>query len=250
MKTAPILRQMPVAPSSRRLGPAAQLPPRLPASSSNASSSATTSVSAAQVKITPPVSEAEIEQRALAIAQRMMRAEIEQVRKGAREEGLAAGRDEGLRAAEVQVSEHLLSLQTRFEIVTEALAGALDRERVATEDAALELTMAALARILGQSPEAESVAAIVRQAGSQLRDPTRVRVRMAPADIELLQAANVLPLSLVPQAADVQWVQDPAIEGGCILQTETGNLDARLLKQVTVLEDALMRVYRARGHQA
>ena len=88
--------------------------------------------------------------------------------------------------------------------------------------------MASLARILGQSPDAALVAEIVRQASTQLRDPGQVRIRLAPADIELLKAADIDPKSLAPQAADVQWIADPMVEGGCVLQTAAGNLDARL----------------------
>lgn len=195
------------------------------------------------------MSEAEIEQRGLAIAQRMMRAEADQLRRAAREEGFQAGRADGLRAAQDEVKKQLAAQQTQFLAVFDALESALSRDRTATEDAALELTMASLARIMGQTPDVESVVAVVRQASARLRESTQVRVRMAPADIELLKAAGVLPVALVPQASDVQWIADAAVEGGCVLQTATGDLDARLHKQVASLAEALTRTYRARGVQ-
>lgn len=253
MKTAPILRQMPVAPSSRLLGQAPQLPPRMPAAVTGAATAKSAPGSPAIPAIPAPVpsalNEAEIEQRSLAMAQRMMKAEAEQLRKAAREEGLRAGREEGLRAVQAQAAEQLKALQERFLVVIDALVAALTRDREATEDAALELTMASLARILGQSPDAALVAEIVRQASTQLRDPGQVRIRLAPADIELLNAAGIDPQSLSPQAADVQWIADPTLEGGCVLQTAAGNLDARLHKQVSALAEALTRTYRARGGQ-
>ncbi|MDR6602111.1 flagellar biosynthesis/type III secretory pathway protein FliH [Achromobacter deleyi] len=253
MKTAPILRQMPVAPSSRLLGQAPQLPPRTPAAFVNAATAkpvqSSTSPLAAPTSAPSALNEAEIEQRSLAMAQRMMKAEAEQLRKAAREEGLKAGREEGLRAAQAQATQQLRAQQERFLVVTDALVAALARDREATEDAALELTMASLARILGQSPDAALVAEIVRQASTQLRDPGQVRIRLAPADIELLKAADIDPKSLAPQAADVQWIADLMVEGGCVLQTAAGNLDARLHKQVSALADALARTYRTRGGQ-
>lgn len=253
MKTAPILRQMPVAPSSRLLGQAQPLPPRPPVAFTSAgaakSAPGSPAIPAVLAQASSPLGEAEIEQRSLAMAQRMMKAEAEQLRKAAREEGLRAGREEGLRAAQAQAAEQLRAQQERFLVVTDALVAALARDREATEDAALELAMASLARILGQSPDAALVAEIVRQASMQLRDPTQVRIRLAPADIELLKAAGIDPGSLVPQAADVQWIADPTVEGGCVLQTAAGNLDARLHKQVSALAEALIRTYRARGVQ-
>ncbi|MBB1626353.1 hypothetical protein A9974_14070 [Achromobacter sp. UMC71] len=200
--------------------------------------------------VDPALTEAEIEQRSLVLAQRMMQTESDQVRKIAREEGLRAGREEGLRQAQTQVAEQLTAQQARFQEVVDALVQALARDGRATEDAALELALAVLARMLGEAPDATRVAAVVRQAAAQLRDPGQWRVRMAPADIELLKEAGVDPASLAPQAADVQWVADPAVQGGCVLQTATGNLDARLHKQVAALADALSQVYRARGEQA
>lgn len=251
MKTAPILRQMPVAPSSRLLGQAQSAHPRPSVASISApAAKAAQEMPAVLAQAPSALGEAEIEQRSLAMAQRMMKAEAEQLRKAAREEGLRAGREEGLRAAQAQVAEQLQAQQQRFLEVADALAAALARDREATEDAALELAMASLARILGQSPDAALVAGIVRQASTQLRDPAQVRIRLAPADIELLKAAGIDPASLVPQAPDVQWIADPTVEGGCVLQTAAGNLDARLHKQVSALAEALLRVYRARGAQA
>ncbi|QVQ26146.1 FliH/SctL family protein [Achromobacter deleyi] len=252
MKTAPILRQMPVGPSSRLLGQVPSTPPRvpgLPAAAAVAKAPAGYAASSAAVPqaASAALSEAEIEQRGLAIAQRMMQAEAEQLRKAAREEGLRLGREEGLRAAQAQVAEQVQALQDRFTAVTDALVEALERERGATEDAALELAMAALSRILGDVLDPAGVAAVIRKASAQLRDPTQVRIRLAPADIELLKTANIDVASLAPQVADVQWVADPAVEGGCVLQTETGNLDARLHRQVAALAEALSRTYRSRG---
>ncbi|WP_315133409.1 FliH/SctL family protein [Achromobacter marplatensis] len=253
MKTSPILRQMPVAPSSRLLGQAPQPPARASAALASAAAAKLTlgspAVAAALAQAAPTLSEAEIEQRSLAMAQRMMKTEAEQLRKAAREEGLRAGREEGLRVAQGQAAEQLRAQQERFLAVTDALIAALNRDRQATEDAALELAMASLARILGESPDASMVAEIVRQASTQLRDPAQVRVRLAPADIELLNAAGIDPGSLAPQAADVQWIADPSVEGGCVLQTAAGNLDARLHKQVAALAEALGHTYRARGGQ-
>jgi flagellar biosynthesis/type III secretory pathway protein FliH len=259
MKTAAILRQMPVAPSSRLLGQRPALAPRPPVAAHPPAtrpapeavvSPAPAAAPPAVVSVDPALTEAEIEQRSLALAQRMMQAESDQLRKAAREEGLRAGREEGLRQAQTQVVEQLAAQQARFQEVADALVQALARDRQATEDAALELALAALARMLGEAPDAARVAAVVRQAGAQLRDPGQWRVRMAPADIELLKEAGIDPAALAPQAADVQWVADPAVQGGCVLQTATGNLDARLHKQVAALADALSQAYRTRGEQA
>ncbi len=257
MKTAAILRQMPVAPSSRLLGQRPAMPPRpsvaaqptpaRPAPEAAAQAAPATAPPAVAPPADPALTEAEIEQRSLALAQRMMQAESEQLRKTAREEGLRAGREEGLRQAQTQVAEQLTAQQARFQEVADALVQALARERQATEDAALELAMAALARVLGEAPDAARVAAVVRQASAQLRDPSQLRIRLAPADLALLKEAGIDPTALAPQAADVQWVADPAVQGGCVLQTAAGNLDARLHKQVSALADALLQTYRTRG---
>lgn len=257
MKTAAILRQMPVAPSSRLLGQRPALTPRpsiaapaaRPAPDGATQNATAAAPSAAVAPSAPVLTEAEIEQRSLALAQRMMQAESDQLRKAARDEGLRAGREEGLRQAQTQVAEQLMAQQARFQVVVDALVLSLGRERQATEDAALELALAALVRLLGEAPDAARVAALVRQAGAQLRDPGQLRVRMAPADIELLKEAGIDPAALAPQAAEVQWVADPAVQGGCVLQTATGNLDARLHKQVAALADALSQAYRTRGAQ-
>lgn len=250
MKTAAILRQMPVAASSRLLGQiAAPLPRSQPVSTARQISEPDSQPAApAPVPEAPPaMTEAQIEQCSLALAQRLMQTEAESLRKAAREEGLRLGREEGLREAQTQIAEQLAAQQTRFLAVTDALVEALSRESSATEDTAVELAMAALARLLGEAPDASRVSALVRQAGLQLRDPSQLRVRLAPADLALLKEAGIDPAALAPQVADVQWVADPAIRGGCVLQTAAGNLDARLQQQLAVLADALLQVYHAQG---
>jgi len=254
MKTAAILRQMPVAPSARLLGQLPALPPRPSVAAHSLPVQPAPEAAAGSPPATPPagpsLTEAEIEQRSLVLAQRMMQAESDQLRKTAREEGLRAGREEGLRQAQTQVAEQLAVQQARFQEVGDALVQALARDRQVTEDAALELAMAALARVLGEAPDAARVAAVVRQASNQLRDPCQLRIRLAPADLALLKEAGIDPAALTPQAADVQWVADPAVHGGCVLQTAAGNLDARLHKQLSALADALLQTYRTRGATA
>ena len=85
----------------------------------------------------------------------------------------------------------------------DALLEALRREQEATLDAALELALAALVRILGVRPDAERVMALCASASSQLRHPGQVRVKLAPADLALLKEAGIDPAALAPQAAEV-----------------------------------------------
>ena len=251
MRTAPILRQAPIAPASRLVG-STRAVPRQAASMQEAAPARPDEARTDEMPASPaPVaalSEAEIQQRGLALAQRMVQAEAEQARKTAREEGLRAGREEGLAQARAQAEEGRQAQQARFQDVMDALLEALRREQEATLDAALALALAALVRILGVRPDTERVMALVRQASSQLRHPGQVRVKLAPADLALLKEAGIDPAALAPQAAEVMWVADATIQGGCVLQTEAGNLDARLQRQVAALGEALSQAYRA--HEA
>ena len=164
------------------------------------------------------LSEAEIEQRGLALAQRMVQAEAEQARKAAREEGLRAGREEawprpgaGRGGRQAQ--------QARFQDVMDALLEALRRARGG------DAGRGAGAGARGAGPHSGCASGcgagdgLGASASSQLRHPGQVRVKLAPADLALLKGGH-RPGRAAPQAAEVMWVADATIQGGCVLQTE------------------------------
>lgn len=122
------------------------------------------------------------------------------------------------------------------------LARAEERAARIVEEARQELTTLAvrmaekiLAQELRLHPEA--VCSIAEQCLATWPDARNLRLRVSPEDLPLLQAA--LP-RLGRAGARLQLQADASIgRGGCLLQTELGEVDGRLEVQLARLAEAL-----------
>jgi type III secretion system HrpE/YscL family protein len=174
---------------------------------------------------------------------------------------LPAGRLSSLREAEqalATASQHaaallehaaaeVVELRRRAEEESQARAVALlcraeERARQIVRDARGELTTLAVRiaeKILGEQLRVhpDSVASIVRQCLRAFPGTGRVRLRAHPEDLPVLEAARP---QLGGPAVAVELQADPQIaRGGCVLESELGELDGRLESQLARLADAL-----------
>jgi flagellar biosynthesis/type III secretory pathway protein FliH len=171
-------------------------------------------------------------------------AELEALRERAREEGYAAGREAGEKAARAELEEHIGALRELVQSLRQALA----EDIAGAEDLAVEIAFSAVCKVLGEATaSAEGVRALVREAMAQARTAEPLLLRVSPADHALLFAE---PECLRSLAADpkVEIVADESISaGGCVIQTAGGTLDARLDVQLRQLMDTLIRAREARA---
>jgi flagellar assembly protein FliH len=81
---------------------------------------------------------------------------------------------------------------------------------------------------------------MVRQATLSTQRDEKVLIRLHPSDHALLKKGGALPDEL-PTGATLSWVGDPIVAlGGCVIEAEKGELDARLETQIQRLREALV----------
>lgn len=159
--------------------------------------------------------------------------ELAALEQQAREEGYAAGRAEGLAAAQQQLRERMAQLDALYDAAARPLL-ALDEQtgqelvRLATIVASRVTT-----RELQLSPDL--IARAVREAAAALPAATReLRVHVHPQDLALLQELG---------AAESHWqlLADPALaRGDCQLESERSRLDARVETRLAAIVDAVL----------
>lgn len=150
-------------------------------------------------------------------------AEVEETRR----RGWTQGHEEGLgRATEVLARAHA---------ERDALLSGVERE-------AVELALGAAEKILGREVSDRAAAVeIVAQALAAVRRARRVRVQISPQDAPALRAAEPALAARLAQGAGFELCEDPGIpRGGCVVETESGRVDARLETQVAALHRALL----------
>jgi type III secretion protein L len=152
-----------------------------------------------------------------------VREEVERALEAARAEGYASGLAQ---ATEVVARAHA---------EREALLASAERDIV-------ELSLRAAEKILGREVTEHAAAVdIVAQALGAVRRARRVRVRISPDDAPALRAAEGALVSRLAQLASFELALDAAIaRGGCIVETDSGSVDARLETQVAALRRALL----------
>ena len=118
------------------------------------------------------------------------------------------------------------------------------RERVwrETEQDLLRLSIRLTEKILGREIKSDktAVADIVATALQNARQQEKLTVRVNPADLPLVEK-EVENLARSGRVRFMDFVADPRVsEGGCLIESEVGTIDARLETQLRVLERALL----------
>jgi len=159
--------------------------------------------------------------------------ELAALEEQARAEGYAAGRAEGLAAAQQQLQQRLGQLDALYDAAARPLQS-LD-EQTGQELARLATIVASrvIAHELQLSPGL--IANAVRQAAGMLPAATReLRVHVHPDDLALLQELG---------AAESHWqlLADPALaRGDCQLESARSRLDARVETRLAAVIDAVL----------
>jgi flagellar assembly protein FliH len=110
----------------------------------------------------------------------------------------------------------------------------------------VDLALAVARKIVGRevAVNPEAVAGMLRDALSRIEHAGSLSIRMHPDDLQRLADVQPRLLEGLADPARVRFEADPAISaGGCFIESEAGDIDARLEHRFRVLEDA----FRAEG---
>jgi flagellar assembly protein FliH len=179
-------------------------------------------------------SRAETAERELAAVE----SDLASLKAAARDEGLAAGREEAGNRLDAEYRQKLQSVQE----ILQTLSAELPKLVLQAEDSIVETVYATVLRIVGdQLIEPKGIIALVKHVSAQLVRPENFIVRLSPDDYELLTAGSGRISLSQDESARLKVVPDERIElGGCILESATGSLDARLEIQLQRLKDVLL----------
>ncbi|HZV66977.1 MAG TPA: FliH/SctL family protein [Telluria sp.] len=188
---------------------------------------------------------AEAEQTAAAAREEAHAAELAQQRQAARDElaaaladaerrGFAVGEQKGETAAREDLQYQVDRVKTLANQLVHARAKVLED----AEDGMVEIAFAAVCRLLGdEGSTREAMLRMVRHAAAGVREREQLTIRLHPADVLLLELGAHGPEAELSLRADA----DVAL-GGCIVDSSSGALDARLETQLAQLAESLLAV--------
>ncbi|MCW5941856.1 MAG: hypothetical protein KIS66_06475 [Fimbriimonadaceae bacterium] len=170
------------------------------------------------------------------------------------QEGYALGYREGYHEARTKA---LAEIEERERAAELDYVAALNEEsailqRCAAEwFAKAEASLANLAIVIAQrivchelEARPETLFHIAKAALAEATASTRVRIRANPFHMDILRTRKDRLLALQPQLRDIELVDDHSILGGCVVESDSGVIDARIETQL----ENLLRA--ARGEPA
>ncbi len=170
---------------------------------------------------------------------RLLRHELDQVRDTAVQQGYKEGHEEGTEAGNKELANRLDALDQLLKQISENYADDI----AGREASVVEVVFAATTKILGtELVKAEGVVAVVRQVIKQVARSNKLIVHLSHKDKNLLvEAQNISRRETFDEEVEI-IADDHVTSGGCILETGSGSLDARIEVQLQNMRECLMQV--------
>lgn len=158
--------------------------------------------------------------------------------------GLSCGREEATEQVSAFYRAQLDEIKYGVgEVVRESLA-ALEAYRAAAEEQLLALALAIARRIIGDTVTSSEAATlhVVREALSHVMCGNRVLIRVNLNGLSAVRNHREELMAALREIRSLDVIDDPRIgPGGCIVETKSGSVDARIETQLAEIETALNR---------
>jgi len=169
------------------------------------------------------------------------RAAFEAEKKQAEEEGRAAGRETGFSEGKSEVERLVQRTQTILQRAQDKRGEILDE----TEQEIVSLVLLIARKVIKVISESQRNVIIsnVVQALRKVKGRGNIVIRVNIADLKLSSEHIKDFINLVEGAKSVQVVEDSTVdEGGCIIETDFGEIDARISSQLAELETKILEI--------
>ncbi len=186
---------------------------------------------------------------------RALAAELEEEARAAREaekkagydEGFSSGREDGFKEGSVEAGRLIDRLHTIIGRVMDRRQEILTETEQQIVDLVLLMTRKVV-KVISENQKSVVVANIL-QALKKVKGRGNVTIRVNMRDVEL--ASNHIKdfISAVENVSGITVVEDSSVDkGGCIVETDFGAIDARIMNQLNELEQKVLEISPVRSH--
>lgn len=184
------------------------------------------------------IAEAGVKAKEIEEASRMA---FEAERKEAEERGRAAGRETGFTEGKAEVERLVQRTQTVLERAQDKRAEILAE----TEQEIIDLVLLISRKVIKVISENQRNVIIsnVVQALRKVKGRGNIVIRVNMADVKLTSEHTKDFIQLLEGAKSIQVVEDSTVDaGGCIIETDFGEIDARISSQLAELENKILEI--------
>jgi len=169
------------------------------------------------------------------------RSSFEAEKREAEEQGRSAGREAGFVEGKAEVERLIQRTQTVLERAQNKRAEILEQ----TEQEIISLVLLIARKVIKVISENQRNVIIsnVVQALRKVKGRGNILIRVNMADLKLSTEHIKEFINLVEGAKSLQVVEDSSVdEGGCVIETDFGEIDARITSQLTELETKILEI--------
>ena len=164
-------------------------------------------------------------------------AQLTQMAKKAYAEGFAQGE----RDARDLADKRLAPLRATLENTLSELQRAREKIHRQIEQEVVDLALHIARKLVGRelSVNPEAILCVVQEALKQTDNPARIQIRLNPTDLAQLKKLSAAIDDESDEADRPRFIADTSINGGgCLIETDFGEIDARIEEQFRTLEEA------------
>ena len=161
------------------------------------------------------------------------------------QKGLAEGIQQGLKDGEQKgferASHRIEPLVTSLQQAVEKLTALREETYQQIETEVVELALGIARKIICKevSTDKETVVCVAREALAKVDDPGKIKIKMNPADLRFINETKFQLSNLIDGVNSVTIEAEENIQsGGCVIETDLGEIDARIEKQLQAVEES------------
>lgn len=154
-------------------------------------------------------------------------------------QGLNEGQDTGLELG-TQKIEPVISAIKEALIQLNAIR---EETYLQLEKEVVELALAIAQKVICReiATDKETVVCVAREALAKVDDAGKVKIKMNPTDLKFINETKYQLANLIPDVNNVTFEAEENIQsGGCIIETELGEIDARIEKQLQAVKESFL----------
>ena len=157
------------------------------------------------------------------------------------EQSRIEGENSWYEQTEIKIQPLLTSLQNMLD--------QLNNLRKATyqeiEKEVVELALTIARQVICQEIriDKEIVVCVAREALAKVEDPSKIKIKMNPSDLQFIKETRTQLSTMIENIDNVSLEAAENIQsGGCIIETDLGEIDARIEKQLQAVEESFRTV--------
>ncbi|MDR2468503.1 MAG: flagellar assembly protein FliH [Spirochaetaceae bacterium] len=165
----------------------------------------------------------------------------EELRKMAQAEGFEKGREEGYAAGFAEVQR----LVVRTQVILERLQDKRSEVIAEAEQQIVDLTLVLARKIVKTISESQRTVVIenIKEALAKVKSRGKITIKVNLADLELSTAHLADFTRTIEGAGNIQILEDTSVDpGGCVIETDFGEIDARIASQFAELEARILEL--------